>query len=388
MKTSERTNRRLGRKYAALTLAFGLTGAQLFFGLNKVFALPPLMSHAAMPQPSHPVATPKIQPMPQHNTPPETPPAPSVGGPSHPIPTAPTTTPKGAADNKNVLASGSKPKPKPPPIPMPAVTTRPGGMPGNPGGVSTPRGGPIVATMPQIGMKELEHHHHHWHHWHHPTTDYGTGNTFSATNTYSPTIENSGNTNTENAKPTSKTDDGVTNISPKQVSKDEKSDPTEQAKGTDKNDNKDGGLDEAQDLFAGARASFKQGDYDKALEQVGAAIENQPNVASLHEFKALCYFAQRKYKEAAPVLYAVISAGPGWDMDTIKSFFPNQDAYLKQLDALKSFVEQQPDQAYGHFVLAYHYLTRGSTMLAKKQLQEAVRIQPDDKLSAALLKVL
>jgi hypothetical protein len=48
----------------------------------------------------------------------------------------------------------------------------------------------------------------------------------------------------------------------------------------------------------------------------------------------------------------------------------------------------QSDKACGHFVLAYHYLPRGSTMLAKKQLHEAVRTQPDDKLSAALLKIL
>jgi tetratricopeptide (TPR) repeat protein len=237
-------------------------------------------------------------------------------------------------------------------------------------------------------MKDLGHHEHHWHHWHPPTTDYGTGNTFSATNTYSPTIENSGNTNTEYSKPLPKTDEGVTKSAPKQASRDGQGGPVEQANGTDKNDKKVGAGDEAQDLFDSARASFKQGDYDKALEQVGAAIENQPSVASLHEFRALCYFAQRKYKEAAPVLYSVVAAGSGWDMDTIKSFYPNQDTYLKHLDALKSFVEQQPDQGYGHFVLAYHYLTRGSTMLAKKQLQEVVRTQPDDKLSAALLKVL
>jgi tetratricopeptide (TPR) repeat protein len=245
--------------------------------------------------------------------------------------------------------------------------------------------------MPQIGIEHEHHHHecwHHWHHWHPPTTDFGSGNTFSATNTYSPTIENSGNTKTEVTKSTPKTDDAATTSAPKQVSKEGMGDPTAQANGADKNDKKDVARGEGQDLFDNALASFKQGNYDKALEQVGAAIENQPNVASLHEFKALCYFAQRRYKEAAPVLYAVVSSGPGWDMDTIKSFYPNQDTYVKQLDALKSFVEQQPDLGYGHFVLAYHYLTRGSTMLAKKQLQEAVRIQPDDKLSTALLKVL
>jgi hypothetical protein len=384
-----------------LTLGFSVAIALQPFGLNSVSAHPPKLGAVAMTHPAHPVATPKVKPVPQHNTP-----APQHNTPPvvHPKPPAAPTNVSGkpiAPPVKTGGTNGEAPikapkmagqvaplKPIGGPLP-PKVhpTTHPGGLPTSPGGVSTPRGGPIVATMMRIGWKELDRHRDRcWHGCRRPpTTDSGTGNTFSATNTYSPTIENSGNTNTDNSKPIPKTDDGVTRSAPKQESKDGKGDQTEQANGADK---KDRAQEEGQDLFDNARASFKQGDYDKALEQVGAAIENHPNVASLHEFKALCYFAQRKYKEAAPALYAVISAGPGWDMDTVKSFYPNQDTYLKQLDALKSFVEQEPNQAYGHFVLAYHYLTRGSTMLAKKQLQEVRRLQPDDKLSEAILKVL
>jgi hypothetical protein len=392
MNANTKTNRCLARRFATLTLTFGLAGAVLVLGSNKLPAHPPSLGHVAVAHPAHPST-------------------PVHAAPAHPV--HPAATPKGEhmAQGKPTTATqkgGSKPVGPPvqaghkagdlaghkpvvehPPLPVKPPSTRPGGMPGNPGGASSKPGGSIVQREPQIGrIKEWEHHRRHWDHWHPPTTDYGSGNTFSATNTYSPTIENSGNTNTETVKTVAPSDSETPKSPSKTVAKDRKNDDSEATNGKENNDNNDSVLDEADELFKSARAAFKQGDYDKAVEQVSAAIEKRPNTAALHEFKALCYFAQRKYKEAAPLLYAVISSGPGWDVDTLKKFYPNQDTYVRHLEALKSFVGQEPDKAYGHFVLAYHYLTRGSTMLAKKQLQEVVRTQPDDKLSAAMLKVL
>ena len=141
-------------------------------------------------------------------------------------------------------------------------------------------------------------------------------------------------------------------------------------------------------MFDQARASFKDGDFDKALEQVNAAIEKRPSDATLHEFKALCLFAQGKFEEAAPVLYAVISAGPGWDAETLSSFYADYDTYQKQFKALRDFVAKEPDTGFGHFVLAYHYLVQGQKTAAVKELREVTRTQPGDKLSAELVKVL
>jgi hypothetical protein len=255
----------------------------------------------------------------------------------------------------------------------------------------------IVGEMPQIDKwREHEWHHywHPWHHWRHDWDwahrfwgpDFGTGNTFTFQNTYSPTIENSGNTNQQfdyskplprpsaeeraAAEPPAKKKDGAGSAN----------DDTAQKK--------DDALAAVNQRFDAARESFKGGDYDKALEQVNAAIEKRPSDATFHEFKALCLFAQGKFKEAAPVLYAVIAAGPGWDSDTMNNFYPDEDTYQKQFKALKDFVVQESDAGYGHFVLAYHYLAQGRKSLAVKELKEVTRTQPEDKLSAELLKVL
>ncbi len=42
-----------------------------------------------------------------------------------------------------------------------------------------------------------------------------------------------------------------------------------------------------------------------------------PNDAALHEFRALVLFALQRYDDAAAALYAVLTAGPGWDWATL-----------------------------------------------------------------------
>src|SRR5262249_5160583 len=58
------------------------------------------------------------------------------------------------------------------------------------------------------------------------------------------------------------------------------------------------------------------------------------------------------------------------------------------LRALEGYVKDHMDTAEGHFPLAYHYLVLGSKNDAVNQFKEVVRVQPNDKLSAELVKAL
>ena len=140
--------------------------------------------------------------------------------------------------------------------------------------------------------------------------------------------------------------------------------------------------------FDAARSAFKSGDFAGAQALAEKAIEKLPSDATLHEFRALTLFAQGKYKEAAAALYAVLSAGPGWDWATMVGLYPDEPTYTRQLRALENYVRANTDSAEARFVLAYQYLVLGHKVEAIKQLQQVVRLQPDDKLSAALLKAL
>jgi tetratricopeptide (TPR) repeat protein len=153
-------------------------------------------------------------------------------------------------------------------------------------------------------------------------------------------------------------------------------------------DNKDETVANANKQFDAAREAFKAGDYPKAQTLVEKAIELLPSDATLHEFRALTLFAQGRYKDAAATLYAVLAAGPGWNWDTMRTLYPDEDTYTRQLRALEEDIRKHPKSGEARFVLAYQYLVLGRKDAAVKQLQEVVRLQPEDKLSAALLKAL
>jgi tetratricopeptide (TPR) repeat protein len=140
--------------------------------------------------------------------------------------------------------------------------------------------------------------------------------------------------------------------------------------------------------FDSAREAFKAGNYSRALELTDQAIRQMPNDAALHEFRALCLFALQQYNEAAAALYAVLTAGPGWDWATLSGLYPNVSVYTQQLRALEAYCGQNPSSAPARFVLAYHYLTAGHTLAALQQLKEGAALQPQDGLAPQLARQL
>jgi tetratricopeptide (TPR) repeat protein len=137
--------------------------------------------------------------------------------------------------------------------------------------------------------------------------------------------------------------------------------------------------------FDQARAAVKQGQYEQALALADRALASLPNDATIHEFRALCQFAQGKYGEAAATLYAVLAAGPGWDWPTLIGLYPDVTVYTGQIRALEAYRDQHADDAAPHFLCAYHYLTQGHKDAAIAELKAVTRLEPRDKLSAQLL---
>ncbi|MES2793866.1 MAG: tetratricopeptide repeat protein, partial [Planctomycetota bacterium] len=146
--------------------------------------------------------------------------------------------------------------------------------------------------------------------------------------------------------------------------------------------------DEAMQLFDTARGSFREGNYAVALGQIERALSKLPKDSVLQEFRALVLFAQGDYKGAAAPLYAVLSAGPGWDWTTMIGLYASIDVYTEQLRALEQYRKTNPDAADARFVLAYHYLTQGHSDAAAKELKKVVELNPRDALSAQILKSL
>jgi tetratricopeptide (TPR) repeat protein len=142
------------------------------------------------------------------------------------------------------------------------------------------------------------------------------------------------------------------------------------------------------EIFGQSREAFMTGDYKTALALVDKAIKELPTDATLHEFRALCLFALKDYRQSAATLYAVLAAGPGWDWDTMHALFPDVATYTEQLRTLEAYQRANPKSAEASFVLAYHYLVLGHVDTAIRQLENVVKLLPDSQLSAELLAAL
>ena len=140
--------------------------------------------------------------------------------------------------------------------------------------------------------------------------------------------------------------------------------------------------------FDSAREAFLASDYNRALSQADQSLKQTPNDPMLHEFRATCLFALRRYDEAAVPFYTVLSAGPGWDWTTLIGLYPNVETYTAQLRVLEAYCNATPQAASARFVLAALYLTQGSKEAAAVRLKEIVALQPQDRLSAQLLQAI
>jgi tetratricopeptide (TPR) repeat protein len=145
---------------------------------------------------------------------------------------------------------------------------------------------------------------------------------------------------------------------------------------------------EAIDKFDEARAAFYQGDYKKALKLTDEAAAKLPHDAVLHEFRSLVLFALQRYTESAAAIHAVLAVGPGWDLKTLTSLYPDMETYTAQLRALEVFRDKNPKEPELDFLVGYHYLTLGYPDEALAEFRHVVKLQPKDPVAAALVATL
>lgn len=156
---------------------------------------------------------------------------------------------------------------------------------------------------------------------------------------------------------------------------------------TDASADADPATDPLTQMVDQARAAFYGNQYDEALRLTDEALKTSPRDAAINEFRSLCLFALGRYKESAATIHAVLAAGPGWDWTTMISLYPSQGLYTEQLRKLEGVVAGDPKAADVRFLLAYHYLTTNHTTEAVELWKQVVELQPNDQLSADLVKI-
>ncbi len=137
------------------------------------------------------------------------------------------------------------------------------------------------------------------------------------------------------------------------------------------------------DAFETSRTAFKNGDYPAALKSADEALSHTPDDISLHEYRALVFFALGKYADAAGVLNAVLASGPGWGWDTMIGFYNGSSAYNEQLKKLENHTRSS-GKADSRFLLGYHYMVCGHLEDAHAQFAKAAELEPADTISRQL----
>jgi tetratricopeptide (TPR) repeat protein len=117
---------------------------------------------------------------------------------------------------------------------------------------------------------------------------------------------------------------------------------------------------------------------------VDEAIGHTPGDVTLHEYRALVFFALGKYADAAGVLNPVLASGPGWSWDTMVGFYDSSGTYSEQLRKLEDYAKGAPDMADARFLLGYHYMVCGHMEKANAEFSKAVELQPADTISRQL----
>ena len=112
----------------------------------------------------------------------------------------------------------------------------------------------------------------------------------------------------------------------------------------------------ASNYFAEAREAFYAGDLKTAMEKIELAIKEMPSNSDLHQFRSLVLFSMKQYGQAAASAHVALTAGPGWNWDTLKSLYPSADIYTARLRALEETRDQNKQDPAIRFLLAYHYL--------------------------------
>jgi hypothetical protein len=140
--------------------------------------------------------------------------------------------------------------------------------------------------------------------------------------------------------------------------------------------------------FELARHYFRCGQYERALHLVDQAITQVPDEPELFQFRSLVLFAQGEYLPAADAAYTALSAGPGWNWETLYGFYGNAERYTQHLRRLEAATKVNQNSPGHHFLTAYHYLMLNQVEAGRDKLERVLELEPNDALTRDLLSIL
>ena len=133
--------------------------------------------------------------------------------------------------------------------------------------------------------------------------------------------------------------------------------------------------------------AFRNGDYDTAVRQWQHALVDDPQNTTLAMLMAQALFAQGKYEDAAGALQAAMAMMPPerWNVvvANVGELYGDPAKFSAQLAALAAAAAKSPAPA-AQFLLGYFHGFLGDPARALKDLDQGMKLQPQDQLMQKL----
>lgn len=134
--------------------------------------------------------------------------------------------------------------------------------------------------------------------------------------------------------------------------------------------------------------AFRAGNYRAAVREWRHALVDDPRNGTLMMMLAQALFATGEYDEAAGAVQRAMSILPedrwGTVIANYRDLYGNTQDYVNQLKGLEQAVRNDPKDPALRFLVAFQYGNLGYPRDAVRELDQATKLAPDDRMSASL----
>ena len=144
-------------------------------------------------------------------------------------------------------------------------------------------------------------------------------------------------------------------------------------------------LDDSDPMIHGLWGAIylQQKRYDQAIAKGERSIALGPNQAFPHFLLAMYLFHTGRYNEALPLIRKAMRLNPYYPtfyLELLGGVYLRMEDYEAAIEAFKQLVARQPNRTVGHLGLAVAYIRLGRKELARSEVEEVLRINPQYSL--------
>lgn len=139
-------------------------------------------------------------------------------------------------------------------------------------------------------------------------------------------------------------------------------------------------------IISAAKKDFREEQYPSTIKRLETAVKLAPENSDVLQFRGFAHFANGDFEAAAADVYDALLLGNTWNWEAVYDLYQSKDVYQGHLRTLEAVRRAAPNLSH-HFLLGYHYLVLNHLDRGQKELEQALKFQPDEPLLTQLITV-